>query len=291
MIALIANPAAGRGRGARHAAAAEAALADAGAVRVYRTTKPGEEATLARRAADDGATTIAALGGDGTWGNVAGALVAAKSDIALALLAAGTGNDFVKTVAAPAYDFAATARLIADGQTRRVDVGRVNDRVFLNAAGFGFDAAVCEMLQRPTLLRGKAVYVATALRQLFTYRGLPMSLDDGPTRKRLMLVFSNGRWFGGTFAIAPNASPFDGSLDVTSIEDAKPWRRAILFARAMRGTHVHAPEVESLRVASTQLRFNEPPIFESDGEFARASSREVTVESVPRALRIVVAGA
>jgi len=104
-----------------------------------------------------------------------------------------------------------------------------------------------------------------------------------------LLVFSNGRWFGGTFAIAPQASVFDGVIDVTSIEDAMPWRRAVLFARAMRGSHVDAPGVESLRVASTRLVFREPPIFQSDGELAQAATRQVVVETLQRAQRIAAA--
>jgi diacylglycerol kinase (ATP) len=213
-----------------------------------------------------------------------------RAEIPVALLAAGTGNDFAKTLGTPAHDFDAMARMLAEGHVRRVDVGRADDRIFLNCLGFGFDAVVCEALQRPTMLRGRAVYIATALRELFQYRGLPISIDDGPTERRLMLTFSNGQWFGGTFVIAPGASPSDGSLDVTSIDDATPLRRAALFAKAFRGTHVHAPEVVTMRVAGANLRFNEPPVFEADGDFGRAATRNVRIETLSRVLRVVAIG-
>jgi diacylglycerol kinase (ATP) len=117
-VAVVLNPASGKGRGARAEPALRAAFAAAGVRDVRVTSAAGDEQRVARRAIDDGATTLVAAGGDGTWGNVANAILASGADVRLALVATGTGNDFAKTVGAPAADYAATARLAVGGPTR-----------------------------------------------------------------------------------------------------------------------------------------------------------------------------
>jgi diacylglycerol kinase (ATP) len=291
-VAVVLNPAAGGGRGARAEAAVRRAFAAVGVRDVRVTAAAGGEADAARRAVDGGADTVVALGGDGTWSNVANALLASGADVRLALAAAGTGNDFAKTVGAPAADYAATARLAADGPDARVDVGLIEGRYFLNAAGFGFDVAVIEAVARSRRLGGRLAYAAAAASQLFGYAGLPVALAcDGEDRgraRRLMLVLANGRHFGGAFRIAPAASLTDGRLDAVVIGEASPARRLRLFAAAaLGGRHVGAPEVTVERGAAFVLRFPAPPAYEADGEYRRAPSAAVEVRCVPGALRVV----
>ncbi|MFL5574509.1 MAG: diacylglycerol/lipid kinase family protein [Gemmatimonadaceae bacterium] len=287
-VRLIANPAAGRGRGARLLPAARAALAPLGAD-VCVTASPGDEARLAREALDDGCTTIAVLGGDGTWSNAGRALLRAGGGdaCALALLAAGTGSDYAKTLGAPARDFAATAALVAAGTTWLVDAGRVDDEPFLNIAGFGFDAAVVEAMVGVRWPRGNALYAYAAVRELFGYRGFEAATDGGAPRPLLSLVVANARYFGGGFAIAPDARPDDGALDFLEIGPASPLRRLRIFAASASGAHVRLPEVDASRAAARLVAFDAPPLYEADGELRRAARREVEIACVPGAIRVV----
>jgi diacylglycerol kinase (ATP) len=294
-VRLIANPAAGRGLGARRLPAARAAFDALTGGGVALTAGPGDEARLARAALDDGCTTLAVLGGDGTWSNVARALLAAGGGdgCALALLGAGTGSDYAKSIGAPAHDFAATAALVARGATAVVDAARVDDEPFINVAGFGFDAAVVEYMASVRWLRGNALYLHAALRQLFHYRGFAAELraaDDGaraPRREALALVAANGRHFGGSFLIAPDAAVDDGRLDFVEVGPAGPARRAAIFAASTRGKHVGMPEVRTRRGRSVVVRFDAPPAYEADGELRRAAGRDVEIACLPRALRVV----
>jgi diacylglycerol kinase (ATP) len=297
-VRIIANPAAGRGLGARRLPAARAAF-DAITTDVALTAAPGDEGRLVRGALDDGCTTIAVLGGDGTWSNVARALLAAGAGgrCALALLAAGTGSDYAKSVGAPAHDFAATAALVAAGAVATVDAGRVDDEPFINVAGFGFDAAVVEYMAGVPWLRGDALYLYSALRQLFGYRGFGAEVRSGegdvpaaPRRETLALVAANGRHFGGTFLIAPNAAMDDGRLDFVEVGPAGALRRAAIFAASTRGRHVRMPEVRERRARSVVVRFDSPPAYEADGELRRAAGRDVRIACLPRALRVVTGG-
>ena len=287
-IRVIANPAAGWGRGARALPAIRRVLAEHGIDDVRLTTRSGDEARLAQAAIDDGVDTVIAVGGDGTWSQVGAAL--AGSRCRLAPIAVGTGNDFAKTLALPARDARAMARLAVDGDDVAIDVGTVDGRLFLNVAGFGFDAAVIADLAAGSMLRGDASYLAAALRQLFIYRGIAVQLPgEVAPRNRLLLVFANGRHYGGSFRIAPHASLTDGLLDSVVIGDASPFRRMRLFGAAMNGTHLGLAEVTSTRAASWSLRFASPPIYEADGELRRAASTTVEIACLPAALRVVSA--
>jgi diacylglycerol kinase (ATP) len=286
-IALIANPVAGRGRAARRLPSVRRAFAAVGVRDVRLTEGPGDEARLARVALDDGCDTIAVLGGDGTWSKVARAVVTAGGGARLALLNGGTGNDFTKSLDLPADDVQAMARLAAEGVDRAVDMARVGERLVLNAAGFGFDAAVLATMERTPWLSGAALYHAAALRELFRFRGIPIAVEGAPPAPHLMLVVANGRVFGGTFRIAPAADPTDGALDVVSIAPAGPARRAQLFAAAHGGEHVRYPEVRVVRARALTLRFPEAPLYDADGELVQAEAATVAVECVPGALRVV----
>jgi diacylglycerol kinase (ATP) len=267
------------------------AFAAHGVTDVRLTTGPRQERDLARRAVEDGAETIVAVGGDGTWSNVANAILAMGADVRLGLLSGGTGCDFAKTTGSPATDPEATARLAVEGPDTRVDVGRIEDRYFLNVSGFGFDIAVLEDISRIPLLKGNAVYMVSALRQLLGYRGVEIEIASDAARRgaarHLMLIVANARNFGGAFRIAPNASLTDGLLDAVSIHDASALRRLSLFGAAGKGTHVSAPEVSVEQAPRFVLRFAQPPAYETDGEYNRAQSAELEIACVPGALRVV----
>lgn len=292
-VCVIVNPAAGRGRGARALPAVREAFAATGVTDVRLTTAKEGEWAVASQAIDEGVTTIVAVGGDGTWGNVANAILSANAggDVRLALVAAGTGNDFAKTVGAPATDVAATARLVADAAETRVDVGRIEDHYFLNIAGFGFDIAVLEDIPSIPWLKGDAVYIYSALRQIAGYRGVDIDIASprgrrGP-RRHLMLIVANAKNFGGAFRIAPQASIADGALDAISIHDASTWRRLRLFGAAARGTHIGQPEIEVEAAPSFTVHFSAPPAYETDGEYRRAASASLEIRCIPGALRVV----
>lgn len=99
-----------------------------------RTTQGGAEiGELARRAADEGSDVIAALGGDGTQSAVAQAV--AGSGVVMAVLPGGTFNYFARELGVEEMDTAVAA--LSGGRVTTRDVGRINDRIFLNNASFG----------------------------------------------------------------------------------------------------------------------------------------------------------
>jgi diacylglycerol kinase (ATP) len=308
-LAIVANPAAGRGRAARLIPRLRQLLGDRGiAHALHLTTHAHHELALARAAAESGAATILALGGDGTWGNVVRGIMASGRSPRLALLAAGTGNDLAFATGVPAHDLEAALAIALGAGERAIDVGEVVGVYFVNCAGFGFDAEVLRATQEVVWLRGHAVYLLTAARKLFgypgfgtaiSYAGAPGEASDaratlppaatGPAH-HLAVVVSNGPRFGGGFLIAPGARVDDGALDLVRVADGPPWRRLAVFAGATRGTHIGAPEVSRRAVREVTLTFDAPPLFDADGELHQAAGPTVTVRCHPGALRLAVEG-
>ncbi|MBA3854407.1 MAG: hypothetical protein C0503_08335 [Gemmatimonas sp.] len=293
VIRVLWNPASGRGRGALLFPRLRAAFEAQGITDFVQTQREGDEARLVREAIADGVQTLVVAGGDGTWGKSAVALAQAGSPARMAFVAAGTGNDFAKNLRAPATDVEAMAALVASGGVeRRVDLGRVDGNWFANVAGFGFDVEVLMATKGSRVLRGPAVYVAAALGQLFSFGGIPVRIGGvasifAARRSRLMLVFANGKEFGGAFKIAPMARVDDGKLDAVVFEDGIKLGRLALLARALGGTHIGHPKVFHKAGAEFELEFDGPPAYELDGDLHLAPSRVVTVASLPGVLRVL----
>ena len=289
-VCVIVNPAAGRGRGAAMIPQLTAAFAQVGVTDIRTTTGPGHEFDLANAAIADGCTTIVAVGGDGTSGNVANALLHGGRLVRLGVMPAGTGNDFAKVLCTNNIDPVAMAKLAVTPSDILLDVGRVEDTYFLNCCGFGFDVAVLQELDKTRWLRGTSVYIWAALRQLFSYRGFDVSVGAGKDVRRdfhMMLVIANGPFFGGTFCIAPSASLNDGMLDAVSILDLPAQKRMSMLSAAIKGTHESRPEVVIRRAEMFEVAFDEAPWYETDGELHRAQSSTLRIISCAAALRVV----
>ena len=292
-IFVVFNPFSGKGRGASLVQPVLAAFAGAGVVEHGLTQKAGDEARLTSEAIGRGFKKIVAVGGDGTWSNVGNAIVAcAAHDVALGLVAGGTGCDLAKSLGIPARDVRASARIVREGRTRRIDVGRIEGRCFLNIAGFGYDIAVIEDSWSVRWLRGDLVYLYCALRQMRRFPGFPVEISaDGKSLGRhelLMLVLANARVFGGGFQIAPQAVLDDGLLDGVAFSNMGVLRRLQIMGSLMRGTHGASPEVRASRAASYRLRFDKAPAYETDGEWNQAQSAELEVSVLPAALAVSV---
>lgn len=308
---VVFNPASGHGRGARgmqrYLALLEKHLPG---FHHGLTTRAGEESVLAEQALRDGFELIVAVGGDGTWGSVADRIIASgRDDVALGLLAAGTGNDFGRNFGLSTRTPEDAVRTLADGRVVQVDAGRVTSagsrmavdneipgttgpRYFINVVGVGFDVAVIEASRGARFLKGELLYKVTALRQLFTFRGIPLTLtpdrETGFDGRYLLVTVSNGPFFGGSIPIAPAAELADGMLDACAIGDTNTLARAALFHQASSGRHVLSPRVHSRRDTRFVLSFEAPPRYEVDGDVWQADGPELVIEVAPNALSIIV---
>jgi diacylglycerol kinase (ATP) len=290
---VVFNPRSGKGRGEKLVGPVLSALGSTG-LRVEHglTESAGDEARVTADALARGFRRIVAVGGDGTWSNVANALIRSGLPASLGLIPGGTGCDLAKSLGIPPRDLSRCAAILHAGHTRLIDVGRVEDRYFLNVVGFGFDIAVIEDSWTVTYLGGDLLYLYCALRQLYRFPGFPVeiSVDGGDFRRQdlLMLIVANGRIFGGGFKIAPGADFGDGVLDGVVFGNMPLHRRLNVMRQLLAGTHGASRDVSTSRARSYRLRFSSPPAYETDGEWNRARTAELQIECLPQALRVIV---
>lgn len=283
---LMVNPVAGGGRALRAAERARTILAASRPVTMEPTRGAGHAAELAARARQAGDGCVVVCGGDGTINEAAGAL--AGSAVALGILPFGRGNDLARALRIPRRLDQAIG-VIANGVTRRIDLGRVNGRVFCTVAAAGFDAEVAHRVRTGIWHHaGRFGYAWGVVRSLAALQAREVRLEgDFGTRagRYLLAAVSNTGWYGGGVQIAPDASPDDGQLDCCLIAEASRLRLLRLFPRAYRGGHVDAPEVEMVRTRRLTATVDGTWPVITDGE--PAGSTPATFEVLPGALSVL----
>ncbi|QWF19987.1 YegS/Rv2252/BmrU family lipid kinase [Nocardioides sp. LMS-CY] len=285
-IALLTNPTAGRGRGAKARDAALQRLREAGITpRTLQGRDPAEALDLAHQCVADGVETLVVVGGDGMVH--LGVQATAGTSTALGLIPAGTGNDVARYFDLPRKDpRAATERLLA-GAPRRIDLARSGDRYFLTVLAAGFDAIVNERANRMTWPRGQMRYNIATLAELRVFEPIPYTLDlDGESHhlEAMLVAVGNGPSFGGGLRITEGALLDDGLLDVVVIKPMSKTGLVRTYPKLFKGTHVTHPAYEHHRVHSVTVAA--PGIVSyADGE--RFGALPLTVECVPGALTVI----
>jgi len=283
----IVNPVAGNGAGERVARRIAADFRKHGVrLDVVRTPAPDEAARLAREAAADGYRVIVAAGGDGTANEVANGIVGSAA--ALALYPIGSGNDFARALGYPKRT-RDVPRFIREARRRTIDVGDLNGRVFVNAAGVGIDGHVAERVSATSRVVGQTLgYFVGALVGITTYRPRPMRvLVDGELRSGafLAVVAANGTHFGSGMHVAPEASLDDGQLDVLLAGDLSRWASLVALGKLYRGTHVNGRTIVMKRARAVEIELERPLAAELDGEVMRLAKLSIRVR--PGALDVL----
>lgn len=226
MLTFIVNPAAGNGAALKYEKLLIKEMVRQGrAYRFLHTITPGHATELAREAArSEGCEGVVAVGGDGTAFEVACGLM--NTGVPLGIIPGGTGNDFIKSVGIPKDPIKSLA-LILNGKARPVDVGGLNERLFLNVCGTGFDVTVLDYTESAKkYCRGILPYLIGLVRAIRHYKPVHLRFTaDGVTEERDVLFCSvaNGRFFGGGIPICPDAAADDGFFDLVVVENRPRW--------------------------------------------------------------------
>jgi YegS/Rv2252/BmrU family lipid kinase len=198
----------------------------------------GDMIAAARRAIGDGVEIVVAGGGDGTINAVAS--VMAGSGVAFGVLPLGTLNHFAKDLGIP-LELDEAVRNVAEGKRVQVDVGRVNDKIFLNNSSLGLypDIVRDREKQQRRLGRGKwpaAAWATIAALRRFPFLSVRLTIDGVQRARRTPFVFiGNNEYIMQGLAIGARAHLDRGQLSLYMAQ--RPGRLGLLrFAfRALCG--------------------------------------------------------
>jgi YegS/Rv2252/BmrU family lipid kinase len=252
---------------------------------------PGHLAQAAGEASAGALLVI--VGGDGTVNEVVNAV--AGTDAELAVLPSGTGQDLARSQGIPS-DLDEAVRVALEGETRTIDVGRVEladgtSRYFANVGSAGMSGAVARRANAMSKrLGGKATFFYALTREFLAWQNtrVTVELDGGVRRGGAMhdVIVANGRWHGGGMMLAPEARQDDGQFDVVTIGDVSKLDFVTTAPKLYSGKYLSHPKVELLRSSTVGIDAAQPLPLEVDGE--PIGTTPARFEVVPAALRLRV---
>jgi diacylglycerol kinase (ATP) len=254
---------------------------------------PGHLGEAAAAAPD---SLLVVIGGDGTVNEIVNGVAGTEAEIAV--LPGGTGQDFGRTHGIP-RSFDDAVRVALDGETRTIDLGRVEcadgtSRFFANVASAGMSGAVARRANGMTKrFGGRATFFYALTREFVAWRNTHVVLElDGGVRREGPLhdvIVANGRFHGGGMQLAPEAQQDDGLFDVVTIGDVTKLDFVTTAPKLYSGRYLSHPRVELLRSATVAVDAAEPLPLEADGETVGVTPARFVV--VPSALRLRVPAA
>ena len=256
---------------------------------VWYTTLEDTGEGLAKKAADEGAELVIAAGGDGTIHAVAAGLIEREST--LGIIPMGTMNNLAHSLGIPLPIKAACA-IIAKGDTRAIDVGNINGKVFTEVAGIGLEAALFPAAEEIKSL-GFISTVRGVIQGLFTLFSfqptkLRISFDDKKRRpyEAIQVTTCNAPFYGPHFQVAPDIVMDDGLLDVFIYKQFSKLEYIQHAISISQGRRIFQPKITHRRVKSLRIFTDHPVEVQADG--LPHGHTPATVTIIPGALRVRV---
>lgn len=241
---------------------------------------------LARNAVVAGFRTIVAVGGDGSVNDIIAGIYGTEAT--LCIIPKGSGNGLARTLKIP-LDPAKAIALINTGKRIKIDLGKVNGRIFVSNVGVGFDALVAKKFAKSER-RGMAIYSWIVTKYLWMYKEWEWQIEvDGTLlrEKAFILTVANAQQFGYNFKIAPTADLQDGLLDIVIIKKFPKILGSSIAIRAFNGSILKSKYVKHLRGRNVTIRHPKLSILQTDGDI-HSCSNELKVEMLPAALNVMI---
>jgi YegS/Rv2252/BmrU family lipid kinase len=284
-VLLVANPIAGRGRGASAAREIQRTLEASGAhCRLELTRCKGDGARIVRERAPS-TDLVLAVGGDGT---VADVLEALPPELPLAVRSMGTANVMAHDLMLPREPQAVLA-MLARGRTTGLDVAEVNGRVSFLVTGVGIDGAIVRCIDEGRCGPiSKWSYVRPILHTLLGWRppSLAVHLDGARVEGEWAWVLvSNIIGYGGFMRLSPERVLDDGLYEVFLFPRGS---RLALLGYGLRGVLRHLPggDCRMLRAREVRIESREPAHYQVDGDYGGITP--VTVRVTGRRNRLCI---
>lgn len=265
-------------------------------IEVFYTEKKDDAKNRAAELKPGDFDYVVSVGGDGTLNEVANGLILSQSRIPLAIISAGTVNDFATYMKLPqtADGF---CKMIKEFQTKAVDVGKVNNEYFINvlAAGMLTDIAYKVPKDKKAVL-GKMAYYLEGVKEFPKQLAQNMTLtfeskEYNDTQDIMVFLVANSKSVGGFADAAPLASVSDGYLDVLIIKKMGLLTEAPdLIIKFFQGEHPKHPAIEYFQTKELHVLPTEKTAeiaIDYDGEILE-EGLPVDISIVPEALNLII---
>jgi diacylglycerol kinase (ATP) len=255
------------------------------------TKKQGDAVEAAKAACADGYDLIIACGGDGTINEVVNGIMHSPCKTKLAILPSGTVNDFGTYMGIPT-SVNGFITMLKNKKTALVDVGKANDRYFINViSGGAFTNIAHEIPSETKSIFGKyAYYFQAAIEiptQIYKSHHLHIKTEtESLNLEALVFMVSNTPSIGGMKKLSPDAKYDDGLFDVVIIEKAPPFALLEIFSGFASGDHVNHPSVHYFKSSQIAIDAEEEIIMDIDGEYGFTTP--VDIKIIRKAIELLV---
>lgn len=243
------------------------------------------------------------LGGDGTVSEVIQGIFAARiddtTDIRIALLPRGTGNDWGRFWGLK-KDYKKSMQVLLQGKTRQIDIGKADyiagnkpvSRYFINSIGFGLDAEVVDTTHRMKKYFGSfsLLYTLALLIAIIKYKStdVRLQIDDEEFLTNLYTMnIANGPYSGGGIKQNPAALPYDGIFDMMFVERPTFKDIATALPNIFNGKLSQHPVIKTFRAKEICINSEKEIIVEADGIII-PHAHNCTITILPSAIRMVI---
>ncbi|AJY77557.1 diacylglycerol kinase [Paenibacillus beijingensis] len=288
---LIYNPTSGREEMKRRLADILHKLESGGIeTSCHATSGEGDASLAAREAAERGFDMIIAAGGDGTLYEVINGLGEMENRPPLGILPLGTTNDFARALGIPKH-WEYACELIIQQYTRPIDVGRANNRYFINIAGGGsLTELTYEVPSKLKTMIGQLAYYMKGLEKMTRLRPTELHITAegyGEIHEEIMLfLICNSNSVGGFEKLAPMAKLDDGMFEVLVLRKCNLAEFIRLVTLALRGEHLNDPHIIHFKTRSLEVTTPDYVQLNLDGEYGGTLPCNFTV--LPAHLNIFV---
>ena len=256
------------------------------------------EVELVNNAIKKGFRNIMSVGGDGTLHHVVNGIMTQRyiktSDITVAVLPIGTGNDWVKTYNIP-KKIEKVIEIIKNNKRSLQDIGslKLKDNsiaYFNNMAGLGYDGYVTYKLKKLKKLGGIA-YLLSGLYGLLFYKKTEFTIEFNHQKIKticLMTLFGICKFSGGGMQLTKNVDPLDGLLDITIAKNLTLLDVLLNIKKLYNGKIVNHKKVSTYKTNNIIVipKKNTQPFIEADGEIIGTGSVEVSI--IPNAIHFII---
>lgn len=255
----------------------------------HATIGEGDATLAAAEACDRDYDMVIAAGGDGTLYEVINGMSGKSRRPKLGILPLGTTNDFARALGVP-KNIEHACELIVRQYAQPIDVGKANQRYFINIAGGGsLTELTYEVPSKLKTMIGQLAYYMKGLEKLPRLRPIELFVKSPQYEEQveaMLFLVCNSNSVGGFERLAPDASLSDGLLDVIILRKCNLAEFLRLATAALRGEHVNDPHVIHFQTNELQITTPDYVQLNLDGEFG--GTLPVKFSVLPSHLHIIV---